>query len=94
MGSIVGNARKVFGEFVRCFEEKHGDHSWKLNFDDGDLARLGLSRKEVDGALDVLETKGLVEGSTGGGHYALTDEGVDVCLEPSSIDGYLPRPAP
>lgn len=93
MANVVGNARKVFDEFVRVFHKRAGSTNWGLVIDDELSKELGLTDAEIGGALDILKHKGLIQGITMD-TCGLTPAGVDVCLDPTRMDDYLPVPAP
>jgi hypothetical protein len=89
MSEVVARARKVFEVFRKAFDEHHGSASWMQSFDESDRELLGMQWGELEGALDFLKRKGLIESVTDGA-YQLTDVGVDACVDAEFLNEVLP----
>lgn len=88
MGTIAGNARAVFDRFRANFEKANRSSRWTIRFKDDDEV---LTWAETKSALDLLTHKGLIH-QNADQTYQLTEAGVDVCVDPESLDDYIPRP--
>jgi hypothetical protein len=83
-----GNARRVFGVFRKAFDDVSGGTVWYLEFKNINEAGLGLDRKSILRAVDLLKAAHLVKNS-GTGAWELTDIGKRFCASGQPIDECL-----
>lgn len=90
MSRRVNNARRVFEDFRKAFEERHGETSWFLSYD-GEPLPAGMSEAEREGALSLLVRRGLLARECEDG-WKLTDSGAEACDDLALLDQILPPP--
>jgi hypothetical protein len=85
---ILFRARRLFAEFRQAFDQVSGASGLDLSFDEDEIARMGMTRLQFDGAETVLTDAGLIRGATLNS-LELTELGREACLYPERLNQIL-----